>query len=290
MKLNQLLLIGCGVNLLVAAASGLWFLTPSGLNGGSVARLTLAALGATHHSGSEGGRPFGEAEVDGGVASLPEVARAPLPQVEFPTSRRGGAWKRDVPGVDQGQDARSLSAQVRSAAASTSTTREARLFSGVRQGRQEPNPSGSLPSGNEALAFGTLSPVPNVQIGSPAGVQGSAAGMTAVDRAKRHAMTADTELLAATSQGGGVVVPAAIVPPALDESALTNQQITEWERLQDDFVAAVGSSKQPSATDPEYRERWQAAQLSSDQMFRLKFGTAAFLQQNAEAGRHQRVK
>jgi hypothetical protein len=80
------------------------------------------------------------------------------------------------------------------------------------------------------------------------------------------------------------VLPPAVLVPADPAKQFTDRQVAEWEKLQDDFVEAVGGPNQNPA-DPAYRARWISAQLANDQAFRAKFGTQAFLQQNIEAGR-----
>ncbi len=78
-------------------------------------------------------------------------------------------------------------------------------------------------------------------------------------------------------------LPAVLVPPS-PEGEMTDLQAAEWNNLEEKFVADIGGPNQ-SPSDPEYRARWQTAQDISDAMFRLKFGTEAFLRYNAEAGR-----
>lgn len=60
----------------------------------------------------------------------------------------------------------------------------------------------------------------------------------------------------------------------------TDQQVVEWEGLQDDFVAEVGGTE-PS--DTAGNERWQSARLANDEVFRAKFGWQAFVQQSLQA-------
>lgn len=62
----------------------------------------------------------------------------------------------------------------------------------------------------------------------------------------------------------------------------TDIQVSEWERLQDEFIAEVGG-KLP--TNPESRKTWIKAQRKNDEKFRLKFGTEAFLRQQMDAYR-----
>ncbi len=78
-------------------------------------------------------------------------------------------------------------------------------------------------------------------------------------------------------------LPAVLVPPASD-GKMTEIQATEWDKLEQKFVADIGGPDQ-SPSDPEYWARWQSAQDISDVMFRQKFGTEAFLRFNTEAGR-----
>lgn len=75
-----------------------------------------------------------------------------------------------------------------------------------------------------------------------------------------------------------------MVPNNPDIPITTDQQVAEWERLQDDFVAEIGGADQ-NLSDPNSLEAWESAQQRSDERFRAKFGVQAFLVQNAEAGR-----
>jgi hypothetical protein len=78
-------------------------------------------------------------------------------------------------------------------------------------------------------------------------------------------------------------LPAVLVPPS-PEIQFTEQQAAEWTRLQQDFIQAVGGTSQ-NATDPAYRERWLSAREQSDDLFRAKFGTEAYVLQSIEASR-----
>ena len=62
----------------------------------------------------------------------------------------------------------------------------------------------------------------------------------------------------------------------------TDIQVSEWERLQDEFVKEVGDSV---PTDAASRKTWIRAQRKNDDKFRAKFGTEAFLRQQMEAYR-----
>lgn len=89
--------------------------------------------------------------------------------------------------------------------------------------------------------------------------------------------------------GASSATPVATIPAALAEAppslGLTEQQNATLEKLRHDFVAAVGGVDQDPA-NPEYARRWQEAQLSSDQLFRLHFGEAAFVQMQIVALQH----
>ena len=80
----------------------------------------------------------------------------------------------------------------------------------------------------------------------------------------------------------GVVLPAALTPEGSSIRIDTDQQVVEWEKLQDDFIKEVGSAIPETADE---RAVWIAAQRRSDDAFRAKFGTAAFLRQNIESYR-----
>jgi hypothetical protein len=72
------------------------------------------------------------------------------------------------------------------------------------------------------------------------------------------------------------------VPEDSSISITTEQQVVEWEKIQDDFLTKVGTS---SPTNPTAQENWISAQQESDDLFRAKFGTEAFLRQNIESYR-----
>ena len=80
------------------------------------------------------------------------------------------------------------------------------------------------------------------------------------------------------------ILPAALAPDSPVIPITTDQQVAEWEKIQDNFVNAVGG-KTPNPNDPASLKNWMTAQELSDAMFKQKFGTVAFLIQNAEAGR-----
>jgi hypothetical protein len=82
-----------------------------------------------------------------------------------------------------------------------------------------------------------------------------------------------------------VQIPVALVPAA-PAIPLTEPQVTQWEQLESDFVAALGGPNQ-DPQDPEYRARWDAAQRLNDDIFRAKFGTEAFVLQQMERQRQQ---
>jgi hypothetical protein len=77
-------------------------------------------------------------------------------------------------------------------------------------------------------------------------------------------------------------LPAAmtIENPAIEIT--TDLQVSEWERLQDEFIAEVGGTL---PNDPASRKTWIQAQRRNDEKFRLKFGTEAFLRQQMDAYR-----
>jgi hypothetical protein len=77
-------------------------------------------------------------------------------------------------------------------------------------------------------------------------------------------------------------LPAAmtIENPAIEIT--TDLQVSEWERLQDEFLAEVGGTL---PNDPASRKIWIQAQRKNDEKFRLKFGTEAFLRQQMDAYR-----
>ena len=83
---------------------------------------------------------------------------------------------------------------------------------------------------------------------------------------------------------GKPVLPAALAPDSPAIPITTDQQVAEWEKIQDNFVNAVGGTS-PNLNDTSSLNNWMTAQELSDAIFRQKFGTTAFLIQNAEAGR-----
>lgn len=77
-------------------------------------------------------------------------------------------------------------------------------------------------------------------------------------------------------------LPAALVPDNPHVPIKTNQEVDQWERLQDQFINDV-QNKYPS--DQAERERWLAAQQYNDNLFRARFGTYAFVVQSIESTR-----
>lgn len=77
-------------------------------------------------------------------------------------------------------------------------------------------------------------------------------------------------------------LPAAmtIENPAIEIT--TDLQVSEWERLQEEFIAEVGGTL---PNDPQSRKVWIKAQRRNDEKFRVKFGTEAFLRQQMDAYR-----
>lgn len=84
-----------------------------------------------------------------------------------------------------------------------------------------------------------------------------------------------------------LTLPAALVPDSPAIPITTDQQVAEWEKLQDDFVNQVGGET-PNLKDVATRERWSDAQQYNDNLFRAKFGTQAYILQNLEAARQHR--
>lgn len=74
--------------------------------------------------------------------------------------------------------------------------------------------------------------------------------------------------------------PAALIPESPEIPIITDQQVAEWEALQDTFIQEIGN-KLP--TNDAEREEWLKAKQRSDEMFRLKFGTQAYLLQERES-------
>ena len=60
------------------------------------------------------------------------------------------------------------------------------------------------------------------------------------------------------------------------------QQVAEWEQLQEDFVRAVNGQ---TPADQNDREEWIRAQQENDDLFRAKFGWDAFNAQQLKAYR-----
>ncbi|MFZ4597913.1 MAG: hypothetical protein ACOYNN_04640 [Terrimicrobiaceae bacterium] len=79
-----------------------------------------------------------------------------------------------------------------------------------------------------------------------------------------------------------VLLPAALVPESPSIPITNDQQVVEWEKLQDDFIEEVGGTAPQSPAD---RRNWISAKDYNDTLFRAKFGTQAFLQQSLEAYR-----
>lgn len=75
-------------------------------------------------------------------------------------------------------------------------------------------------------------------------------------------------------------LPASIALQSPDIPLTTDQQVAEWEQLQDAFLTKVNSSI-PS-TDAA-REAWDEAQRENDDLFRAKFGDEALQRQQMEA-------
>lgn len=81
-------------------------------------------------------------------------------------------------------------------------------------------------------------------------------------------------------------MPAAIAP--INESLLnpTEQQVAEWEAIQEDFINKVGN-KLPR--NPEEWQRWNEAREESDRILRIKFGEEIFQKQLQSAARENQV-
>lgn len=94
----------------------------------------------------------------------------------------------------------------------------------------------------------------------------------------------------ATTKKAGTVDPASLpqLPAILvapdPQTPMSQLQETEWSKIEKDFITDIGGTNQ-DVNDPTYPRRWQTAQEKADAMFRLKYGTEAFLRYNAEAGR-----
>ncbi|MBU6182288.1 MAG: hypothetical protein KGR46_05690 [Verrucomicrobia bacterium] len=74
--------------------------------------------------------------------------------------------------------------------------------------------------------------------------------------------------------------PAALIPESPEIPIITDQQVAEWEALQDTFIQEIGN-KLP--TNDAERDEWLRAKQRNDEMFRLKFGTQAYLMQEKES-------
>lgn len=77
-------------------------------------------------------------------------------------------------------------------------------------------------------------------------------------------------------------LPAALVPESPEIPITTDQQVAQWEQIQDDFVAQTGG-RYPK--DSAARARWRDARREADERFRSTFGVQAFLVQQMEAYR-----
>ncbi|MFZ4589013.1 MAG: hypothetical protein ACOYNG_08520 [Terrimicrobiaceae bacterium] len=77
-------------------------------------------------------------------------------------------------------------------------------------------------------------------------------------------------------------LPASLTIENPEIEIMTDIQVSEWERLQDEFIAEVGDSV---PTDAASRKTWIRAQRKNDEKFRAKFGTEAFLRQQMDAYR-----
>lgn len=69
-------------------------------------------------------------------------------------------------------------------------------------------------------------------------------------------------------------------PP--EDLAFTPEQTARFNKLAEEFVAAVGGNNQ-DPSDPAYKRRWQEAQWLSDQQFRAFFGTQVFAEMQRRA-------
>ncbi len=75
------------------------------------------------------------------------------------------------------------------------------------------------------------------------------------------------------------------VPVVLEEAVrqvVDPEQRDSLRTLQNEFVDAIGETSQDPA-DPAYQERWQVAQVYSDQRFKTLFGYQAYLRAQIEA-------
>jgi hypothetical protein len=77
-------------------------------------------------------------------------------------------------------------------------------------------------------------------------------------------------------------LPAAMTIENHSIEITTDLQVSEWERLQDEFIADV---RGVLPTDASSRKIWIKAQRKNDDKFRAKFGTEAFQRQQMDAYR-----
>ena len=77
-------------------------------------------------------------------------------------------------------------------------------------------------------------------------------------------------------------LPAAMTIENPSIEITTDLQVSEWERLQDEFIADVRGAL---PTDAGSRKIWIKAQRKNDDKFRAKFGTEAFQRQQMDAYR-----
>lgn len=77
-------------------------------------------------------------------------------------------------------------------------------------------------------------------------------------------------------------LPAAMTIENPSIEITTDLQVSEWERLQDEFIADVGGVLPYDAAS---RKVWIKAQRKNDDKFRAKFGTEAFQRQQMDAYR-----
>jgi hypothetical protein len=88
----------------------------------------------------------------------------------------------------------------------------------------------------------------------------------------------------ASDPAAALLLPAALAPDSPEIPITTEAQVAQWEKLQSDFVEAIGGEN-PNFTDPNTINTWNLAQQDSDDLFRAKFGKEAFLIQNMNAYR-----
>ena len=77
-------------------------------------------------------------------------------------------------------------------------------------------------------------------------------------------------------------LPAAMTIENPSIEITTDLQVSEWERLQDEFIADVRGAL---PTDASSRKIWIKAQRKNDDKFRAKFGAEAFQRQQMDAYR-----